>query len=590
MSRILVLDCGGSKTAIALLENGIVVARDEQGGANYFRDGPDTIARVLRQAIDRVAPVDAAVVAAAGIRGEAERTRVIDAARAVGVDVELAVYPDTRAALRSAGTRRGVVLVAGTGSAALAIGADGREARVGGWGSAIGDEGSGAWLGRRAVAALLRTHDEGRDLPVLRRAVLDRLGMTQVADLRDLSTASPATFASLAPVLGRLRAAGDPTAIGLVESAVDELVRLATLAAARVHLERPIDVALVGGLVSAIDDLPVLLQQRLGDAYEMRMPEEEPVMGAYRLAVEENRWDTSAARSLAVTETANPLSERIDQVSTIEMLHIINQEDAKVAPAIGEHLEEIARLVDATAARMGKGGRLIYLGAGTSGRLAMLDAAECVPTFGTRPEQVVALVAGGAEALTRAIEGAEDNGLAAVRAIEAIDVSSLDVVVGVSASGRAAFVRYGVAEARRRGAFTGFITCGGIVAAADVVISIPVGPEVLSGSTRMKAGTAQKLVLNMVSTGTMIRLGRTLGNRMVKMRPTNTKLRERAVGLVVSLSGTNETAALKALDACGWDVERAALLARLGSAEAVEAQLARHGGNARESLQALDGA
>lgn len=570
------------------MEDGIVVAQDEQAGANYFRDGPGAIVRALCQAIDRLPPADAAVVAAAGIRGEEERTRVIAASRAAGVSVPLAVYADTRAALRSAGIRHGVAMVAGTGSAALAIGPDAQEARVGGWGSAIGDEGSGAWLGRRAVVTVVRAHDEGKDIPLLREAVFDRLGMAEIADLRTLSVASPATFASLAPVLGRLRAGGDPTAVALVDSAVDELARLVVLAAVQVGLEPSIDVALVGGLASAIDALPALLQERLGDAYTVRLPREEPVMGAYRLAMEEDRWDTSDARPLTVTETANPLSEGIDQLPTIDMLRIINREDASVAPAIAAHLEEIGVIVDAAAERMRTGGRLIYLGAGTSGRLAVLDAAECVPTFGVRPEQVVALMAGGPEALTRAVEGAEDDGSAGVLAIEQIGVSPLDVVIGVSASGRAAFVRDGVAEARRRGAFTAFVTCGGIPVPADVLVSVPVGAEVLSGSTRMKAGTAQKLVLNMVSTGTMIRLGRTLGNRMVKMRPTNAKLRERAVGLVLSLSGADDATALRALDASGWDVERAALLARFGSSEAVEAQLTRHAGDGRAALRELN--
>lgn len=586
MTLTLALDCGGSTSVAAVVESGRVIERVDLPGANLYSHGAEAIAAVVQQAMDRLPGVEAIVVAAAGVRGAEDQDRVIEALREAGIDLPLAVYPDTRAALRAAGIRQGVVLVAGTGSAAIAVGPRG-EARVGGWGSVLGDEGSGAWLGLRMVRAVVRAADEGRDLPALRSAILDQLTLASVQDLRRLASSPPAVFASLAPILGQLLVAGDPIAAELVHEAVEELARLVILAASGADLARPVSVVLVGGLTRAIDVLPALLEDRLGNGYVVGGPEEEPVMGAYHLAMEDADWDTGTASSVSSTEAVNPASEGIDQRSTVEMLRIMNAEDARVASVVAGQIATITRLVDAAATRLRAGGRLIYVGAGTSGRLAMLDAAECVPTFGTARDRVIAIIAGGQEALTRAVEGAEDDGPAGERAIGDIDVTPMDVVVGISASGRAAFVRHAVQAARHRGAYTGFVTCGRCSAAADVIVSVPVGPEVISGSTRLKAGTAQKLVLNMVSTGVMIRLGRTLGNRMIKVRPTNAKLRQRAVNLVVSLSGRDDSAALAALEQAHWDVVNASLLALLGSSEDVDAEVARHGGVALAALEEL---
>ncbi len=238
---------------------------------------------------------------------------------------------------------------------------------------------------------------------------------------------------------------------------------------------------------------------------------------------------------MRLTETINPRTRDVDRVTTLEMIRLIADEDARVAPAVAAEAEQIARAIDAIAECLQRGGRLIYIGAGTSGRLGVLDAAEIPPTFGVPPGCVIALIAGGARAVTESIEGAEDDMDGGAREIARVNVTADDVVVGIAASGATPYVIGGMEEAKRRGAFVAGIACDRSSPMEDiaaVMIAPLVGPEVIAGSTRLKAGTAQKMVLNMISTGVMIRLGKTFGNLMVDVQPTNAKLRERARRIV----------------------------------------------------------
>ncbi len=266
-----------------------------------------------------------------------------------------------------------------------------------------------------------------------------------------------------------------------------------------------------------------------------------------------------------LTEARNPATVDIDIIPTLEMVRMINAEDQRVAEAVAAELPHIATAIDGIAERMQDGGRLIYIGAGTSGRLGVLDASECPPTFGTPPEMVVALIAGGARAITTAVEGAEDNAAAGAQEIAALNVGPADSVVGVAASGRTPYVLGGLTEARQRGALTIGLACNRAVeleALVDIAIVPVVGPEVISGSTRLKAGTAQKMVLNMLSTGVMIRLGKTFSNLMVDVQPTNAKLRERARRIVREAcvwmkKGLCEEDAGTLLDRCDGEVKTA---------------------------------
>ncbi|HXD12367.1 MAG TPA: N-acetylmuramic acid 6-phosphate etherase [Anaerolineales bacterium] len=261
---------------------------------------------------------------------------------------------------------------------------------------------------------------------------------------------------------------------------------------------------------------------------------------------------------LSLTEERNPLTTDIDTLPTLDMLTLINAEDQKVALAVRDELPNIVSAVDAIASRMRRGGRLIYIGAGTSGRLGVLDASECPPTFGTPPELVVGLIAGGDVALTDAVEGAEDDQIGGAREITDLNVSENDCVISIAASGRTPYAVGGLEEAKKRGALTVSIACNRpspLEELAEIGIAPIVGPEVVSGSTRLKAGTAQKMVLNMISTGVMIRLGKTYSNLMVDVQPTNIKLRHRARRIVAEATGLSLEEATRILQACNGEVK-----------------------------------
>lgn len=250
------------------------------------------------------------------------------------------------------------------------------------------------------------------------------------------------------------------------------------------------------------------------------------------------------------TEARNPASSRIDKLDTLSMMRVMNDQDQKTALAVKAILPDIARAVDVIAARLKTGGRLFYMGSGTSGRLGILDAVECPPTYSTDPDLVQGLIAGGKEAIFRAREGAEDSLDKGADDIISHDLSAKDVLVGITASGRTPYVLGGMEEARRRGAFVIGLACSkepDIACTADLMLICLPGPEVVTGSTRMKAGTVTKMILNMLSTGTMIRLGKVRGNLMIDVKATNEKLKERATRIVMTVTGMDRAAAEKAL-------------------------------------------
>lgn len=288
------------------------------------------------------------------------------------------------------------------------------------------------------------------------------------------------------------------------------------------------------------------------------------------------------------SEAANPASADIDLLPTAAMLERINAEDARVAPAVAAVLPQIAQAVEAIAAALRAGGRLVYVGAGTSGRLGVLDASECPPTFSTAPGQVLGLIAGGDRALRTAVEGAEDDPAAGAAAVEGAGVGGRDVVVGIAASGRTPFVLGALRAARAAGAVTVALTCNpgsALAAEAGIEIAPPVGPEVIAGSTRMKAGTAQKLVLNMLSTGAMIRLGRVHGNLMVELQATNAKLTARAARIVMAATGCDAGTAQAILADTGGEVKLAILMLLTGlEEEPAREALAGAGGVLRRAL------
>ncbi|MFF4144980.1 N-acetylmuramic acid 6-phosphate etherase [Streptomyces sp. NPDC001698] len=262
------------------------------------------------------------------------------------------------------------------------------------------------------------------------------------------------------------------------------------------------------------------------------------------------------------TEAFRPELAEIDRLPTLEIARLMNAEDSAVPAAVAERLPQIAAAIDAVAERMARGGRLVYAGAGTAGRLGVLDASECPPTFNTRPSQVVGLIAGGPPAMVTSVEGAEDSKELAAEALDALGLTPDDTVVGVSASGRTPYAIGAVEHARALGALTIGLSCNAdsaLAAAAEHGIEVVVGPELLTGSTRLKAGTAQKLVLNMLSTITMIRLGKTYGNLMVDVRASNDKLRARSRRIVALATGAADDEIERALTAADGEVKTAIL-------------------------------
>lgn len=289
-----------------------------------------------------------------------------------------------------------------------------------------------------------------------------------------------------------------------------------------------------------------------------------------------------------VTESRNAVSENIDMLSTIDMLKVINQEDQKVALAVEAIIPEIAKVVDLIANAFQSGGRLIYVGAGTSGRLGILDASECPPTYGSNPDVVVGLIAGGHQAILKAVENAEDNLELGAADLQKIGFNNKDILVGIAASGRTPYVLGAMNYATSVGATVATLSCNAnspMTQIADINLTPIVGPEVVTGSSRMKAGTAQKLVLNMLTTGAMIRTGKVFGNLMVDVEATNAKLIQRQHNIVVEATGCLESQAAAALAQCNNHCKTAILMILLDiDVELAAAKLSKHNGFIRHAL------
>ncbi len=286
-----------------------------------------------------------------------------------------------------------------------------------------------------------------------------------------------------------------------------------------------------------------------------------------------------------ITETRNPNSFRIDTLSTLEIIKVINNEDKTVPYAVEKALKEIANTIDKCVSAIKKGGRIFYIGAGTSGRLGVLDASECPPTYGVKPDLVQGIIAGGEYALTNSIEGVEDDGEEGIADVKARGFTKDDVLIGISANGDAPYVVSSLEYAKSLGAAVAAICCNDNALCFDVVgkdysIFVPVGPEIVTGSTRMKSGTAQKLVLNMISTATMIKLGKVYDNYMIDVMPVNKKLVDRSIRMIKEITGKSEEEAKSALAKAGSSVKKAVVMLLLDvEAAKADALLEKHNGN-----------
>ena len=313
-------------------------------------------------------------------------------------------------------------------------------------------------------------------------------------------------------------------------------------------------------------------------SYNLEMPSQTRKRRGVEFRLQEHR----------LTEQRNPASKNLDRMTALEIVRLMNREDRKVAIAVEREIAAIARAVDGIVSRIEKGGRLIYVGAGSSGRIAVLDASEWPPTFGTSPELVKALIAGGARAIVQSVEGAEDRTQDAVRDLEKIRLTANDAIVGIAASGTTPYVIAAIRYAKKKGALTIGVTSNKrspLAKTPKIAIMPMVGPEVLTGSTRLKAGTSQKMVLNMLSTATMVRLGRAYDNLMIDLGQTNTKLRERAKRILEQASGKGMYAVAHAVRQSDHDLRLAlVMLKKKVSAAEARKDLAKAGGILRKAL------
>jgi N-acetylmuramic acid 6-phosphate etherase len=474
----------------------------------------------------------------------------------------------------------GIVVNAGSGSSVTGRRGDHIE-KAGGWGHILGDAGGGYSVSIQALRLILREHDLRRGAIEFTAKVLHALSLNNLDELvRWVRRANKMEIAMLAPVVFDAATAGDPRMIEIIEEGARVLCEYTEAVASRLHVLAP-KVALIGGLFHR-DSIYThafrrRLKKNLPDA-RVVVAERAPELGAAWLAVESgDHIDFRATPSkseidslaVALTEQRNPRSENLEKMSGRELVNVFVEEESFVQGALRAVVVELARAVEIVAESLRNGGRLFYVGAGSSGRIGVLDASEIPPTFGAPPELVQGVIAGGVTALYRSAEGAEDNETAGALVMDERRIKDIDVVIGISASGRTPFVVGALARAKQLSAKTILLTCNPAVAGvgdsgppgspipattADLMITLAVGPEIVTGSTRLKAGTATKIALNIISTGAMVALGKVRGNLMIDLHTTSTKLRDRAVRVVAELTQSDYDSTRKKLEASGWNL------------------------------------
>jgi len=579
---VLGMEGGGTKTRWVLLDRrGRKLAGGEEGPGNFLLAGSGGLGKIFRRIARRLPEAPDRIGAClAGVRGHSEAARLSAILRSVWPGAKkIAVGQDTDSALAAAwGREDGFLVIAGTGSNVVGRVA-GQKWAVGGHGHLLGDAGSGYDLAVRALRAIYREKDRSGHAPRLAAALLAHAGAADLDRLvREVyRTRGKDWLAGFAPVVLRAAARGDRLARGVVQESVKELGDRLSELSRRLRVRRP-RVALTGGLFEnpyyLAEFRRVVLRGILPGASlkRLRVPGE---IGAASLA----GWSGAApvgrppGRLVDVealpTERRNPRSRGMHKMSIGPLVRLFVGEERRTALALRKAAAEISRAAGLVADALHRGGRLFYVGAGTSGRLGVLDASEMPPTFHADPEEVQAILAGGPEAIFRAQEGAEDDAEAGARAVSERRAGGRDVVVGLTASGRTPFVLGALRQAHRAGARTVLVTAhpgwrperGGV--RPDAVVRLDVGPELIAGSTRLKAGTATKVVCNILSSIAMIRLGRVHDNLMVNVVPSNEKLRARAVRLVCRLTGASPEKAAEALAKSGNKVREA--VQRLGA-------------------------
>lgn len=593
-SAFLGIECGGTRTTALLAPGtGQAVLRSEFGPAN-LRLLDDIALAAHFTAVDAIrhessGPLAGIAIGMAGARTDSDRQRIRTAAAKVWPNIPCYATNDLETALaaRDPDTKSKVaarvLILSGTGSCCFGQTSGNATARVGGWGHILGDKGSGYEIGLRGLKAAVYYLDRDGRWTELGRGILQSLQLNEPEELIDwVKTAGKTEISALAVQVFAAAAVRDKIAADILEGAAASLAKDGFHCALRlVKKGAPVEFLLAGSVLlkqPAFARRVRLQLKKLWPRAIITQLARESVWGALSLAQEhfgrrdivgaaakDISPDTSilpTSRALSPTEQRNPRSSKLDRLPISKAVLLMIQEESKITPALLKERRNIERVVNMVVASFRCGGRLFYVGAGTSGRLGILDATECPPTFRTSPERVQGIIAGGQAAIWRSVEGAEDSPAAGAAAIECRGINERDVVIGIAASGRTPFVWGALLAAKAKSARTVLLAFNPhlVISKAnrpDLVIAPDVGPEVLTGSTRLKAGTATKIILNTITTLAMVRMGKVLSNLMVDLAASNIKLRERAVRIVQAVTGADAPSAQAALEKSKWIVKSA---------------------------------
>jgi N-acetylmuramic acid 6-phosphate etherase len=586
VERILGVEGGGTKTAWVLVE--AVTSGSDAGSEFRILDQGKlppsnlrltTPVRLHEVFAELPKQVDRAGIFVAGCSTEEDRRSLALICRDIWPNAKIVTGSDRDSGLAAALDHGdGIVVNAGSGSSVTGRRSD-RIERAGGWGHILGDTGGGYFLSIEALRLILREYDLHRGEMQFTAKILQALSLNNLDELvRWAQTADKMEIAMLAPVVFEAAAGGDACVNEIVEEGARVLCEYTEAVASRLHLLAP-KVALMGGLFYR-DSIYThafrrRLKKNLPDA-RVNVAERPPEFGAAWLAAEKvNRVAFQPKLreiedlAAALTEQRNPRSENLERMSARQLAELFVEEEKFVEGALRRATADLASAIEMVTESLRNGGRLFYIGAGSSGRIGVLDASEIPPTFSASPDLVQGIIAGGTTALYRSVEGAEDEESAGTLALRERGIRNGDVVIGITASGRTPFVFGALSHAKSLGAKTILLTCNPAVTAGvdrgpphpaavatniDLVIALAVGPEILTGSTRLKAGTATKAALNIISTGAMVALGKVRGNLMIDLHTTSAKLRDRAVRVVVDLAKCDYESARRKLEAADWNL------------------------------------
>jgi len=586
--KILGVEGGGTKTAWILVErSGDELNILDQGklpSSNFRLATPDRLRAIFSELPKQI---DRAGVFLAGCGTAEDRHSLSNLCAEIWPGAKILTGSDRDSGLAAAlGHGDGIVVNAGSGSSVTGRRGD-RIENAGGWGHILGDTGGGYFISIRALRLILREYDLHRGEVQLTAKILHGRSLNNLDELvRWAQTADKMEIATLAPVVFEAAASGDVRVMEIIEEGALVLCEYTEAVASRLHLLAP-KVMLLGGLFHR-DSIYThafrrRLKKNLPDA-RVATAERAPELGAAWLAAEMDELTKVRAKpaekmidnlAAALTEQRNPRSGNLEKMSARELVELFVEEERFVQDALRGAIVDLAKAIETVTGALRKGGRLFYIGAGSSGRIGVLDASEIPPTFGASSDLVQGIIAGGVTALHRSVEGAEDEESVGALAMDERGTKDVDVVIGITASGRTPFVLGALGRAKSLGAKTILLTCNParIVVAGvspaedetaadtaastvivDLAIHLAVGPEILTGSTRLKAGTATKVALNIISTGAMVALGKVRGNLMIDLHTSSTKLRDRAVRLVADLANCDYNSARERLEAGGWNL------------------------------------